>query len=163
MLGCLWVLREFGSEVRFWLEVCGSDWETHSPWILARWVWGNVDRRLGFGRRYVDQRCVDRKCVDRTEKLTYRGSDRDWEMERKLTVDQIGIEKWKGNSLWVCVWRSSDYGWSCEECVWSVLWGVCCCEECVWELVLLWGVCCCERAQTVLCEEWKWFEVKIWT
>ena len=27
----------------------------------------------------------------------------------------------------------------------------------------VWGVRCCERAQTVLCEEWKWFEVKIWT
>ena len=59
MLGCLWVLREFGSEVRFWLEVCGSDWETHLPWV-------------GSGLR--------------NGKETHRGSNRDWEMERKLTV-----------------------------------------------------------------------------
>ena len=78
------------------------------------WVWGNVDRRSGFGWR----------SVDRTEKLTHHGSDRDWEMERKLTMGQIGIKKWKGNSLWVYVWHSSDCGWSCEECVWSALWGV---------------------------------------
>ena len=29
-------LRECGSEVRFWSEVCGSDWETHSPWVGSR-------------------------------------------------------------------------------------------------------------------------------
>ena len=106
------------------------------------WVWGNVDRRSGFGRR----------CVDQTEKLTHRGFWLDrfegmwiggqvlvggvwiggvwigsvWiELRNSLTLGRIGTEKWKGNSSWVCVWRSSDCGWSCEECVWSaLLWGV---------------------------------------
>ena len=100
-------LRECGSEVRFWLEACGSDWETDSPWILARWVWGNVDRRSGFGRRCVDRRCVDQKCVDWIEKLTHHGSDRDWEMERKLTVGlRLALV-----GLWVELW-----GVRCEEC-----------------------------------------------
>ena len=76
-------LRECGSEVRFWSEVCGSDWETHSLWVGSRLRNGN-----------------------------------------SLIVGRIGTEKWKGNSPWVCVLRSSDCGWSCEECVWSALWGV---------------------------------------
>ena len=127
-------LRECGSKVRFWSEVCGSNWETHSLWILARWVWGNVDRRSGFGRR-----CVDWKCVDRTENLTHRGSDRDWEMERKLTV---GL-------------RLALVG------LWVELWGMR--VECTAMRSACESLCCYERAQTVLCEEWKLFEVKIWT
>ena len=144
-------LRECGS------EVCGLDWETHSPWILARWVWGNVDRRSGFGRRCVDRRCVGRKCVDRTEKLTHCGSDWDWEMETHSS--------WVGSGLRNGKETHRGFAFCARRSVGGAVRSVCGvrCEECVWELVLLWGVRCCERAQNVLCEEWKWFEVKIWT
>ena len=131
-------LRECGSEVRFWLEACGSDWETDSPWILARWVWGNVDWRSGFGRR-----CVDWKCVDWTENLTYRGSDRDWEMERKLTVGlRLALV-----GLWVELWGMR------VECtaMRSACESLCCCEECaaVRELRP-----CCVRSGN--CLKWKY-------
>ena len=101
-------LRECGSEVRFWsevcgLEVCGSDWESHSSWVGSRL---------------------------RNGKETHRGS-----------------------VFSACRTVGGAVRNAC---------GVHCYEECMWELVLLWGVRCCERAQTVLCEEWKLFEVKIW-
>ena len=122
-------LRECGSEVKFWLEACGSNWETDSPWILARWVWGNVDRRSGFGWRCVDRRCVDRKCVDWTEKLTHRGSDRDWEMERKLTV---GL-RFALVGLWVELWGV------CVECAVrsALLWESS--ERVVWGVEMVWS------------------------
>ena len=94
-------------------------------------------------------------------------------LRNSLTVGQIGTKKWKGNSSWVGSGLRNGKETHCGSAfgthrtmggaVMSALWGVRCCEEYVWELVLLWGVRYCERAQTVLCKEWKWFEVKIWT
>ena len=74
-------------------------------------------------------------------KLTMRGKDR---LREREDLERLAWGRW-----WSSVWLSLE--------------STCCYEECVWELVLLWGVRCCEKAQTVLCEEWKWFEVKIWT